>query len=54
MEAIKLPREHKKLAVADEVPAAEEVDGVLSTVLVEDDLSALGRKLPTFDTDDLT
>ncbi len=54
LEAIKLPREHKKLAVADEVPAAEEVDGVLSTVLVEDDLSALGRKLPTFDTDDLT
>ena len=54
LEAIKLPKEHKKLAVADEVPAADEVDVVLSTVLVEDDLSALGRKLPTFDTDDLT
>ena len=54
LEAIKLPKEHKKLAVADEVPAADVVDVVLSTVLVEDDLSALGRKLPTFDTDDLT
>ncbi len=55
LESIKLPREHKKLAVADEAPADEEIDGVLNTVIAEThDFSALGRKLPTFDTDDLT
>ena len=55
LESIKLPREHKKLAVADELPANEEIDGVLSTVVSEGvDYSALGRKLPTFDTHDLT
>ena len=55
LESIKLPKEHKKLAVADEIPADEDIDGVLSTVIAEGtDYSALGRKLPTFDTDDLT
>ncbi len=54
LEAIKLPKEHKKLAIADEIPA-EEIDGVLSAVAVDvHDLSALGRKLPAFDPDDLT
>ncbi|MGI4827347.1 MAG: 2-C-methyl-D-erythritol 2,4-cyclodiphosphate synthase [Janthinobacterium lividum] len=55
LEAIKLPKEHKKLAIADEMPADDEIDGVLNTVVANSrDISALGRKLPTFDTDDLT
>ncbi len=55
LETIKLPNEHKKLAVADEVPAEEEIDGVVSSLLADSrDISALGRKLPTFDSDDLT
>ena len=55
LEAIKLPKEHKKLAVADEVPAEEEIDGVVSTLLANaHDTSALGRKRPAFDSDDLT
>lgn len=55
LEAIKLPKEHKKLAIADEIPADNEIDGVLETVIADArDISALGRKLPTFDTDDLT
>ena len=52
LEAIKLPKEHKKLAVADEIPAEE-----IETVAIIDDfpvLNALGRKRPAFDPDDLT
>jgi 2-C-methyl-D-erythritol 2,4-cyclodiphosphate synthase len=55
LESIKLPDEHKKLALEADAPNEAEIDGVLST-LVKDvrETSALGRKLPTFDTDDLT
>ena len=55
LESIKLPMEHKKLAVADETPADDEIDGVVSTLVAETiDISALGRKIPIFDPDDLT
>ena len=55
LESIKLPDEHKKLALEAEAPNDAEIDGVLTT-LAENahDTRALGRKLPTFDTDDLT
>lgn len=55
LESIKLPKEHKKLAVADETPADDEIDGVVSTLVSgAHDISALGRKVPSFDPDDLT
>ena len=55
LESIKLPKEHKKLAIADEIPADDEAEGVLTTLIAEThDISALGRKVPVFDTDDLT
>ena len=55
LEAIKLPKEHKKLALAEEAPAEDEVDGVVSTILANaHDVSGLGRKRPAFDSDDLT
>jgi len=55
LESIKLPDEHKKLTLEADAPNEADIDGVLST-LVKDvrETSALGRKLPTFDTDDLT
>ena len=53
LESIKLPREHKKLALEEDLPAEEEIDGVLSAVAAHD-ITALGRKLPAFDPDDLT
>ena len=54
LESIKLPNEHKKLALEADVPA-EEIETVVST-LVSDvhDISALGRKVTVFDPDDLT
>src|SRR5579875_3929401 len=55
LESIKLPEEHKKLALAEEVPAPDEIDGVLSTLAsAAHDTRALGRKVPPFDPDDLT
>ena len=55
LEAIKLPKEHKKLAVAEEVPAEDEIDGVVSTLVAEaHDVSRLGRKRRSFNPDDLT
>jgi 2-C-methyl-D-erythritol 2,4-cyclodiphosphate synthase len=55
LEAIKLPKEHKKLAVMEDVPAEEEIDGVLTTLAIDaHDMSALGRKRPAFNPDDLT
>jgi 2-C-methyl-D-erythritol 2,4-cyclodiphosphate synthase len=55
LESIKLPDEHKLLAIEADAPTDADIDGVVST-LVENahDTAALGRKLPTFDTDDLT
>jgi len=55
LESIELPNEHKRLTTHAELPNEADIDGVVSN-LVKDahDTSALGRKLPTFDTDDLT
>ncbi len=54
LEAIKLPKEHKRLAVEDDVPA-EEMETVVSTLVAEaHDVRALGRKVTVFDPDDLT
>jgi 2-C-methyl-D-erythritol 2,4-cyclodiphosphate synthase len=55
LESIDLPNEHKKLSVLADVPDEADIDGVLTTLIREPhDIAALGRKLPTFDTDDLT
>ncbi len=55
LESIHLPHEHKKLAVAEDLPAEDEIDGVVSTLVAEvHDTRALGRKTPVFDPDDLT
>ena len=55
LESIKLPDENKRIAVHAELPNEADIDGVLSTLAVDThDTRALGRKLPTFDTDDLT
>ena len=55
LEAIRLPKEHKRLAEHAEAPSEDEIDGVVSTILSEaHDTSALGRKRPAFDPDDLT
>jgi 2-C-methyl-D-erythritol 2,4-cyclodiphosphate synthase len=55
LESIKLPDEHKKLALEADPPIDAEIEAVLTTIAAEPhDLSRLGRKLPTFDTDDLT
>ena len=55
LESIELPNEHKRLAVAADVLDESEIDGVVSSLVSNaHDTSALGRKLPTFDTDDLT
>ncbi len=55
LESIKLPDEHKKLTLEADVPAEDEIETVVST-LVSDvhDISALGRKVTVFDPDDLT
>jgi 2-C-methyl-D-erythritol 2,4-cyclodiphosphate synthase len=55
LESIKLPKEHKKLTAEEDVPAADEIDGVVSTLVAgAHDMSRLGRKRPSFDPDDLT
>jgi 2-C-methyl-D-erythritol 2,4-cyclodiphosphate synthase len=55
LESIQLPDEHKLLTMEADVPDEADIDGVLAAaVRTSHDLSALGRKLPTFDTDDLT
>ena len=55
LEAIKLPKEHKKLALEEDVPAEDEIDGVVSTLVADiHDTRALGRKVPKFDPGDLT
>jgi 2-C-methyl-D-erythritol 2,4-cyclodiphosphate synthase len=55
LESIKLPDEHKKLALEADAPTDADIDGVLTTIAAEPhDITRLGRKLPTFDTDDLT
>jgi 2-C-methyl-D-erythritol 2,4-cyclodiphosphate synthase len=55
LQGIELPEEHKKLAMTADAPSEADIDGVLTTIAAEPhDLTRLGRKLPTFDTDDLT
>jgi len=55
LESIELPNEDKLLAVAAEAPDEREIDGVVSSLLDDaHDMSALGRKRPAFDPDDLT
>ena len=55
LESIELPNEDKLLAVAAEAPDEADIDGVVSTLLDDaHDMSALGRKRPAFDPDDLT
>jgi 2-C-methyl-D-erythritol 2,4-cyclodiphosphate synthase len=55
LESIELPADDKLIAVAAEAPDEAEIDGVVSSLLEEPhDLTALGRKRPAFDPDDLT
>jgi 2-C-methyl-D-erythritol 2,4-cyclodiphosphate synthase len=55
VESIKIPDEHKLLTMEADVPDEADIDGVLAAAVRDPhDISALGRKLPTFDTDDLT
>ena len=55
LESISLPNEHKKLAALADEPTEADIDGVVSTLVGEaHDISALGRKRPAFDPDDLT
>ncbi len=54
LESIRLPDEHKKLALEADVPA-EEIETVVSTLVADaHDMRALGRKVTVFDPDDLT
>ena len=55
LESIHLPNEHRKLTLEAERPLDAEIDGVVSTIVAgAHDISALGRKVPAFDPDDLT
>jgi 2-C-methyl-D-erythritol 2,4-cyclodiphosphate synthase len=55
LESIELPSEDKLLAVAAEAPDETDIDGVVSSLLDDaHDLTALGRKRPAFDPEDLT
>jgi 2-C-methyl-D-erythritol 2,4-cyclodiphosphate synthase len=55
LESIDLPNEHKKLAIEADVPTDADIDGVFTTLISEvHDTSALTRKRPTFNPDDLT
>jgi 2-C-methyl-D-erythritol 2,4-cyclodiphosphate synthase len=55
LESIELPSEHKHLKAASELPSEAEIDGVVATIVSgAHDISALGRKIVPFDTDDLT
>jgi 2-C-methyl-D-erythritol 2,4-cyclodiphosphate synthase len=55
LEKIGLPDEHKKLTLTADAPNEADIESVLTTIAAEPhDISRLGRKLPTFDTDDIT
>lgn len=55
LESIELPNEDKLLSVAAEAPDEEEINGVVSSLVRDShDITALGRKRPAFDPDDLT
>jgi 2-C-methyl-D-erythritol 2,4-cyclodiphosphate synthase len=55
LESIDLPNQHKKLTMLADLPNEADIEAALTTIAAKPhDLSRLGRKLPTFDTDDLT
>jgi 2-C-methyl-D-erythritol 2,4-cyclodiphosphate synthase len=54
LESIDLPTEPKKFTLSAEAPNEAEIDAALAAVSKPRDIVTLGRKLPTFDTDDLT
>jgi 2-C-methyl-D-erythritol 2,4-cyclodiphosphate synthase len=54
LESINLPNEHRKLVLEADVPNEDEIDAALAAVSKPRDITALGRKLPTFDTGDIT
>jgi 2-C-methyl-D-erythritol 2,4-cyclodiphosphate synthase len=55
LESIELPGEHRKLTMEADAPTDADIDGVFTTLVSEvHDTSALGRKRPPFDPDDLT
>jgi 2-C-methyl-D-erythritol 2,4-cyclodiphosphate synthase len=54
LESIDLPNEHRTLTLHAEAPTEGDIEAALATVAEPRDIAALGRKLPTFDTDDLT
>jgi 2-C-methyl-D-erythritol 2,4-cyclodiphosphate synthase len=55
LESIDLPSDDRLLAISAEAPDEAEINGVVSTLLDDaHDLTALGRKRPPFDPDDLT
>jgi 2-C-methyl-D-erythritol 2,4-cyclodiphosphate synthase len=55
LESIALPDENKKLHAVADTPTDADIDGVLTTIATAPhDISALGRKVPAFDPDDLT
>jgi 2-C-methyl-D-erythritol 2,4-cyclodiphosphate synthase len=54
LESITLPNEHQNFVLEADLPDEAELDAALEAVAKPRDLASLGRKLPTFDTDDLT
>jgi 2-C-methyl-D-erythritol 2,4-cyclodiphosphate synthase len=57
LESIELPNEHKLLTMEAEVPDTPDeadIDGVLAAAVRDPHDLTIGRRLPTFDTDDLT
>ena len=54
LESIDLPGEGRRLAMVADLPTDDEMEDALAAVHHPHDISALGRKLPTFDTEDLT
>jgi 2-C-methyl-D-erythritol 2,4-cyclodiphosphate synthase len=54
LDSIELPNEHRKLVLHAEAPNEADIEDALAAVAQPHDITALGRKLPTFDTDDLT
>jgi 2-C-methyl-D-erythritol 2,4-cyclodiphosphate synthase len=52
LESIELPEDSRKLALHADAPTEAEVDAAVNSLA--HDISALGRKVPAFDPDDLT
>ena len=55
LQALELPEDPQKMVLTAEAPTDADIDAALSTIAADPhDISALGRKRKTFDTDDLT